>query len=93
MLPSMSDTVHVFAKNLSELRKLRNLTQEGLAEICDVTHQSVWRWENAQSLPTPGILKALAKALKVPETRLFFDPSIIDPELAMQVIQANLKKK
>jgi transcriptional regulator with XRE-family HTH domain len=38
-------------KRIAEIRKERGLTQEGLAEICSVTRQTISNWENGKSYP------------------------------------------
>lgn len=45
---------------LKELRKERNLTQEQLAEIFNVSSRSVSRWETGTNLPDLSILVELA---------------------------------
>ncbi len=36
-------------RRITELRKANNLTQEGLAERCSVTRQTISNWENGVS--------------------------------------------
>ena len=38
-------------RNLMLLRLQRGLSQQGLAELCNVTHQAVSKWENGAALP------------------------------------------
>jgi len=38
-------------RNLMLLRLQKGLSQQGLAEICNVTHQAVSKWENGAALP------------------------------------------
>ena len=38
-------------KRIAEIRKEHKLTQEGLAEICSVTRQTISNWENGKSYP------------------------------------------
>ena len=38
-----------FSENLRELRKERNLSQEGLAELLGVSRQAVSKWEQGGS--------------------------------------------
>ena len=38
-------------KRIAEIRKKHKLTQEGLAEICSVTRQTISNWENGKSYP------------------------------------------
>ena len=44
-----------FAENLKQIRKDRNLSQEELAEIMDVSRQAVSKWENAWYKKLPSI--------------------------------------
>lgn len=50
---------------ISELRKEKGLTQDGLAELFYVTRKSVSRWENGKTLPDVSILKDLARLFDV----------------------------
>ena len=38
-------------KRIAEIRKENRLTQEGLAEVCSVTRQTISNWENGKSYP------------------------------------------
>ena len=38
-------------RRITELRKANSLTQEGLAERCSVTRQTISNWENGKSYP------------------------------------------
>ena len=38
-------------RRIAEIRKEHDLTQEGLAEICSVTRQTISNWENGKSYP------------------------------------------
>lgn len=46
---------------LKELRRQRNLTQEQLAEILNVSNRSISRWENGVTMPDFDLLIQLAK--------------------------------
>ena len=54
-----------FAENLRELRKGRNLSQEGLAELLGVSRQAVSKWEQGEGYPEAETLLLLARELKV----------------------------
>lgn len=60
-----SQTVEVTRKIVGErLGKMRcdnNLTQEGLAEIMDVSRLTVYKWESGKNWPTPPHLAKLAE--------------------------------
>ena len=51
--------------NIVQLRKLRNFTQEALAEKVGVTRQALAKWESGDTLPDLGKSKLLAEALDV----------------------------
>ena len=54
-----------FAENMRELRKERNLSQEGLAELLGVSRQAVSKWEQGEGYPEAETLLLLARELKV----------------------------
>lgn len=49
-----------FAEELVKNRKLINMTQEELAEKCDVSRQAVAKWEKGESLPDVYLIAKLA---------------------------------
>lgn len=55
----------MFKDNLVQLRKLKHLTQEGLAEKVGVTRQAVAKWETGESEPTLEKAKLLSEVLGV----------------------------
>lgn len=55
----------VFSEQLSKLRKEANLTQEDLAEKCDVSRQAVAKWESGESLPDVYKISQVAKIFEV----------------------------
>lgn len=60
-----------FADNLRAVRKERNISQEELAELLDVTRQAVSKWEQAAGYPEVEKLVTLSKALNVSLDYLF----------------------
>lgn len=57
-------------ENISKLRTEKKMTQENLAKACKKIKQSISRLEKGQINPTVYHLYEIAKALKVPVTRL-----------------------
>ena len=53
------------AENLRTLRKGKNLTQEEVAEMLNVSPQSVSKWERGDTLPDITLLPALANLFKI----------------------------
>lgn len=54
-----------FGKNLSKLRKLRQLTQLELANLLDVQPRMVGRWEQGQAKPQFDYIVRLSQILEV----------------------------
>ena len=63
-----------FGERLKKLRKKAGVTQEKLADLIGVHETTIRRWENQGDNPKLGEMKALAKALNVPESDLLNDP-------------------
>ena len=61
----MSDIKEILAKNLTELRIKKNLTQSQLAERLNYTDKSVSKWEHAETTPPIDVLKQLADLYEV----------------------------
>lgn len=53
------------SKQLQSLRKQKGLTQEELAEVFNVTNQSVSKWESGQTCPDISLLPEIAEYFKV----------------------------
>ncbi len=54
-----------FAEELVKNRKAINMTQEDLAERCDVSRQAVAKWEKGESLPDVYLIAKLAGMFNV----------------------------
>ncbi len=54
-----------FAEKLKEIRKQNHLSQEDLAELLDVSRQSVSKWEQSSGYPEVETLLLLAEKLHV----------------------------
>ena len=55
----------MFAENLKQLRKSKNLTQKQLAELFDYSHVAVAKWENGSREPDFKNLTKLAEYFEV----------------------------
>lgn len=55
----------MFGKNLIQLRKMHQLTQEALAEQIGVTRQAIAKWEAGDSVPDLRTGQKLAEVLNV----------------------------
>ena len=60
-----------FAENLRELRRKKNLTQEQLANLVNVSAQAVSKWETIDTLPDTALLPEIARALDTSIDALF----------------------
>ena len=54
----------MFHDNLITLRKMKNMTQEDIADIVGVSRQSVAKWETGETVPDLDKCKKLAEYLK-----------------------------
>ena len=61
--------------NIKFYRKKNQLTQDDIAEACNVTRQAVSKWENGKTLPDIQTLSMLASTLEVSEEDLIYGPS------------------
>ncbi len=71
---------------IRNLRRERNLTQEGLAEILNVSGQAVSRWENGTSMPDISQIVPLASVFGVSTDVLFDITEKSDLEIANEII-------
>ena len=61
--------------NIKFYRKKNQLTQDDIAEACNVTRQAVSKWENGKTQPDIQTLSMLASTLEVSEEDLIYEPS------------------
>lgn len=61
----------IFGKNIKKYRLLKNLTQKQLAELLDIRHQSVEKWEKGETMPTGKRLILLVEALGITQNQLY----------------------
>lgn len=57
--------MRTIGQNITFYRKKTGITQEKLAEICEITPQAVSKWENDLSCPDVTLLKRIARAFGV----------------------------
>ncbi len=62
-----------FSEKLLLLRKQKRLSQEQLAEMLDVSRQSVSKWESQQTLPEPSKLILISQIFNVSIDQLLKD--------------------
>ncbi|WP_415378145.1 MULTISPECIES: helix-turn-helix domain-containing protein [Enterobacterales] len=69
-----------FSLRVTELRKKRGLTQQGLSDATGIHVQQIKRYEAGSSQPTAEALKKLAVVLHVTSDFLLFEPGEREPE-------------
>lgn len=69
-----------FPERLAALRKQRNLTLQGLADLAGVHITQIQRYEGGQTQPALDIVRKLAIALSVSADTLIFDDHERDPD-------------
>jgi transcriptional regulator with XRE-family HTH domain len=71
MAKSTTDIKKVVGAQVRRLRVEAKMTQQGLADQCDIFRTYMSRIEHGTANPTVTVLAALALALKVPVMELF----------------------
>lgn len=61
----MNDLKQIIAKNITELRRERGLTQAELAESLHYSDKAVSKWERGESVPDITVLKEIADMFEV----------------------------
>lgn len=61
----MEDLKQIIAKNISDLRKMKGITQFELAEQLHYSDKAISKWERAESLPEITVLKELADIFEI----------------------------
>ena len=86
-----------FGDYLRKIRKSKKMSQEQLAEIMNVTRQSVSKWENGESYPEMNNIFELCKVFNCKLNELVFpdisDISSLDEEIVMNVVKFNEKQQ
>ncbi len=73
----MAPLAHIVGSRVRQLRKLRGLSQEGLAELVGVSSETISNVERAQHAPSLATLEKIMDALKVSAAEFFADaPSL-----------------
>ena len=58
-------------KFIQEKRKEKNITQQELAEILNITDRAISKWENGKCMPDVGIMQELCEILNITINDLF----------------------
>ena len=86
-----------FGDNLKSLRKRKKISQEDLAELVNVSRQSISKWETGEAYPTMNNILELCKIFNCKINDLVHtnmsDISSLDKEIIMNVVKFNEKKQ
>ena len=86
-----------FADNLRNLRKLKKISQEELAEKVGVSRQSVSKWENSESYPEMNNILELCKIFNCNINELVNDAIVdfneLDEEVQMSAVKFKKEKQ
>ena len=86
-----------FGDNLQNLRKLKKMSQEKLAEKVDVSRQSISKWERGESYPTMNNIMALCEIFHCNINELvqenLTDINSLDEEIKMSVVKFKAEKQ
>ena len=70
-------------KRIAALRREKNLKQDGLAQMLEVSPQAVSKWENDQTCPDISLLPKLAKILGVSVDELLSGKQELQPVVTL----------
>jgi transcriptional regulator with XRE-family HTH domain len=85
---------NVIGKRIAKLRKLRNMTQQQLADELSVTYKAVSKWETGNGLPDVAMMPALASTLNVSVDDIMTESDITaEGIILMKSIKIWLKSK
>lgn len=80
-----------FSEKLKQIRTGKGLKQADLADLLNISRQTVSKWESGNGYPEMGTLLALAKELDVSLDYLFFDAPTI--ELSQILAKPEIEEK
>ncbi len=85
----MTELKETVAKNITELRRKRNVTQAELAEALNYSDKAVSKWERAESIPDVSVLKNIADYFSVTVDYLISD---IHPDVVAEKAKLNSRR-
>lgn len=80
------NTKELLGLKVKEIRKMRKITQEKLAEMIDVDNGYISKLEVGQNFPSIGTLEKIAKVLDVELYELFQFTNIKDQDFRAEII-------
>lgn len=83
----------LLGKRIRELRKLKKMTQERLAELVEIDYKNIGKIETGQNYPSAATLEKVAAALCVKEFELFeFEHHKDEDVLESRIVQIYKKQ-
>lgn len=79
----------MFKDKLKELRKEKGMTQEELAQLLNISRQSISKWENGMSYPTSSLVNKISNELNIDIKELFNEEELLN----ISIDNANKIKK
>lgn len=79
---------YVTGAMIKKLREEKNLTQEQLAQILNVSGKTVSKWETGQGLPDISLLEPIARALDISVIELFKGENVVNRNRASNVLKS-----
>jgi len=92
-MKSSEDKIHIFGKNLREIRKKKGYTQTKLAELSGVSQRAIGHYEKHAKRPTVEKVTKLADALSVSVDELMGTPKTSDKNKIEENISYKIMKK
>ena len=87
----MVDILELFGKKIRSLRRVKDLTQEQLAELAGVSLQNMGEIERGKGNPTLVTVEKLSAALQEDLSSIFdFGSSVLTKEQALQELESLL---
>ena len=84
----MSELKKLLGRRIQELRKVRGIKQETLAEMISIAPRNLSNIETGRCFPSPDNIEKIAKVLEVKIKELFdFEHQQDDKELMTEIIQ------
>lgn len=81
---------YVTGAMIKRMRESRNLTQQGLAQLMNVSDKTVSKWETGRGYPDISLLEPLSRALGVSLIELFSGDDVINTNRSFNMLKLNI---
>ena len=89
IIVEMSTAKEILSENLKLIRKQKNISQQFIAERCDMLASTYNRIENMKVSPSIDTIEKIALAIEVPIAELFQSQNISDKSLVQKLEKIN----